>query len=79
MLRTQILLEEWQYKELKKAAAREKTSMSGAVRSRLSQLLDPPKAERERLKLVGFVKTGRRISGKDHDRHISTKDWDEEE
>lgn len=77
MQRTQILLEEWQYHELKKVAAMEKTSLSGAVRSLLSRLLTPQASEKERRKIVGFIKGGPPMSGKDHDRFIYREDWRE--
>lgn len=70
MVRSQILLEEWQFRELKRLAAREKTSLSGAVRTLLAKLLQPPEAsERERLKIVGFLRAPG-VRGRDHDRYL---------
>lgn len=69
MVRSQILLEEWQYQELKRLAAREKTSLSGAVRSLLARLLRPDASERERLKIVGFLHIPG-VRGRDHDKYL---------
>ena len=73
MIRSQILLEEWHYRELKKLAARENTSLSAAVRHLLAKLLKSDPAEKERLKIVGMIKSAP-TSARDHDKYIYRED-----
>ncbi|MBT9172125.1 MAG: hypothetical protein DDT21_00506 [Syntrophomonadaceae bacterium] len=66
--RTQLLLEEEQYRYLKSIAQRDGISMSEALRQILSQFtISNYGAVRERLQSIEGIGEDREISGKEHD------------
>lgn len=84
MVRTQILLDESTYKELKRLAYTNNKSMSAVVRELLSDALDPggnKKDKKGRLKVSDFKFVGSFSSGKvdnvseRHDEVLGEEEW----
>ena len=70
MHRTQILLDDWQYEQLKSAAERDGRSISSLVRDAVTKFLRPPRSRKPAKGLAEIAGIGRdrEISGRDHDR-----------
>lgn len=67
MHRTQILLEEWQYRRLKSMAERDDRSLGSLVREAVDRYLDKPPASRP-TRVSDIAGIGRdETSGRDHD------------
>lgn len=72
--RTQVLLEEEQYRYLKNIAQRDGISLSEALRLILSQFTGNPYGTvRERLETIEGIGEDREISGREHDKALYKK------
>ena len=82
MHRSQILLEEWQYRYLSDKAAREGKSISQVVRELITEQTEPHRAETWAedpfFGIVGMVSSGDGHIAENHDKYIYTADWHED-
>lgn len=79
MFRTQILLEEWQYRQLKQISASQKRSLSEILRTWISEKLKKTqRSEKDPLfTMAGTLKKEfkTKIDSSKLDSHIYKKDW----
>jgi len=79
MHRSQILLEEWQYRYLSDKARQEGKSISRVVRELLSEWIGPGRAETWEgdpfFGIIGMVSSGDGQIAENHDKYIYTTDW----
>ena len=68
--RTQLLLEDWQYRALKSLAEREGASLSGMVRRLLTAQIRPRSSRRRSLQEIAGIGQDPKAFGKDHDRWL---------
>jgi predicted DNA-binding ribbon-helix-helix protein len=70
-MRTQLILEGWQYDSLKSLAEKRETSLSSIVREAVSEYLDSTEnAAALRLEDLRGLGRDKAASGADHDRHL---------
>ena len=72
--RTQILLEDWQYRALKSLAQREGGSISDMVRRLLDRQMRPKSSSRKGLHAIAGLGRDPKASGKNHDRWLYGQD-----
>lgn len=68
MTRTQISLEEGQYRFLKREAARRESSLSSVVRELVEELMRGADADGPSIMSIQGVFSDGRVTGRDHDR-----------
>ncbi len=72
--RTQVLLEDWQYRALKSLAESEGSSLSDMVRRLLTAQIRPRSSRRRGLQAIAGIGQDPKASGKDHDRWLYGQD-----
>ena len=72
--RTQVLLEEWQYRTLKRMAEGEGVSLSDMLRQILTSHFRPSTSRRKGLQAIAGIGQDQKASGKDHDRWLYGQD-----
>lgn len=66
--RTQVLLEEWQYRLLESRAARQGTSVAALIRGMVEDALKPKRGKSGLDSIIGLGSSGK--SGRDHDEEL---------
>ena len=70
MLRTQVLLETWQYRFLKEQARRSGRSLSATLRELLNSVMTPPRTRHKKIfSICGIIKESD-ASGREHNHFL---------